>query len=109
MNFLPHIHASHLCCAAAAAAAAAVTVCVCFFLHGNDHIPVRQPCAGRYRRRSVLAAGRGFSMTVPPCTHLYAVPALCLQLDIWYSEERRHCKEEEENKKIIKVIIYFLN
>lgn len=33
-------------------------------------------------------------MAVPSCAHLYAVPALCLQLDIWYSEDRRHCGEE---------------
>lgn len=38
----------------------------------------------------MLGAGGGLAVTVPPGTHLDAVPALRLQLDIWYGEDRRH-------------------
>lgn len=66
------------------------TVCM-RLLHANERVPVRQSCAGCCLR-SVFAARGCLSMTVPSCTHLYAVPALCLQLDIWYGEDRRHCR-----------------
>lgn len=61
-------------------------------------VPVRQSYAEDACLRSVFAARGRLPMTVPSCTHLYAVPALCLQLDVWYGEDRRHCrggKEEE--------------
>lgn len=45
--------------------------------------------------RSVLAAGGGLPMAVFARAHLYAVPALRLQFDVWYSEDRRHCRRNQ--------------
>ena len=56
------------------------------FLHGKEHVPIKQSCEGLCLR-SVFAASGGLSVAVPSCTHLYAVPTFCLQLDIWYSED----------------------
>lgn len=61
--------------------------------HANERRTC-QPVVHRFRLRSVLAARGRLPVAVPPRAHLYAVPALCLQLDIWYSEDRRHCGEE---------------
>lgn len=62
-------------------------------VHANERRTC-QPAVRRCRLRSVLAARGRLPVAVPPRAHLYAVPALCLQLDIWYSEDRRHCGEE---------------
>ena len=69
-------------------------VCTC---HGGRE-------QGGSRLGSVLGAGGGLAVTVSPGTHLDAVPALRLQLDICYGEDRRHCKAKKgksENNKCI--------